>query len=80
MKRKCLSELSKGEVCRVSELNVEGAMRRRFADLGITPGVKVECVGVSPFGDPRAYLVRGKTVAIRRTGARGIIVDVDFPF
>lgn len=74
---KYLSELSCGESCTVLELQCDGGIRRRFSDLGIIRGVRIDCVGVSPMGDPVAYLVRGKTVAIRRSGARGIVVCVD---
>ena len=78
MKRKYLSELVRGERGRVAVLRCEGAIRHRFADLGIIPGAVIECIGVSPMGDPRAYLIRGKTVAIRNSGARGIVVEADF--
>ena len=74
MKKRNLSELACGECGTVVSLCCGGAIRRRFSDLGIIPGVVIRCVGTSPMGDPRAYLVRGKTVAIRRAGARGIIV------
>ena len=77
MKIKYLSELSVGERGRVLELRCDGAIRRRFSDLGIISGAVIECVGVSPMGDPMAYLIRGKTVAIRKTGARGISLEVD---
>lgn len=74
MGTKYLSELARGESCEVCALRCEGAIRRRFFDLGIIPGVRIECIGVSPLGDPGAYLVRGKTVAIRKKEARGIDV------
>jgi ferrous iron transport protein A len=80
MCRKYLSELVCGERCKVAALECGGAIRRRFSDLGIIRGVTVECVGVSPLGDPVAYLVRGKTVAIRKKEARGIAVFIDTSF
>ena len=36
------------------------------------PGTRVECVGQSPGGDPKAYLIRGAAVAIRSEDARTV--------
>lgn len=47
-------------------------MRRRLLDLGLVPGTRVECVGQSPGGDPKAYLIRGAAVAIRSEDARTV--------
>lgn len=72
--RKTLAEISVGERCEINSLSVSGAIRRRLFDLGFAPGEEVLCIGRSPFGDPRAYNVRGGTVAIRRGLARLISV------
>ena len=49
-------------------------MKKRLMDIGLIPGTAVECVGESPLGDPRAYLIRGAVIAIRRTDGREISV------
>ena len=54
---------------RLLELNTSGGMRRRLMDLGFSAGEHVECVLKSPPGDPRAYLVRGAVIALRREDA-----------
>lgn len=72
--KKNLSELSVGTRGRVAGLLTEGSMRRRFLDIGLTPGTEVVCVGISPLGDPMAFLVRGAEIAIRRADAREIIL------
>ena len=70
-KEKNLSELLPGErgtvlsVCRCE-------MQRRFMDIGLLPGTRVICLGKSPLGDPCAYYIRGKTVAIRKGDAGGV--------
>ena len=69
-----LSQLSVGERGYVSGILTGGSMRRRFLDIGLTPGTEVVCVGESPLGDPLAFLVRGAEIAIRRSDARGIIL------
>ena len=50
-------------------------MRRRLQDMGLIEGTKVECIGVSPLGDPAAYLIRGAVVALRKSDAEGIAID-----
>ncbi len=71
-RKKRLDELCVGERCRVCELLCDGNIRRRFLDVGLTPGTEVVCVGRSPLGDPSAYFVRGCEIAIRKSDARGI--------
>ena len=70
-----LDQLCVGECATVSRLLTEGSMRRRFLDVGLSPGTKVLCVGRSPFGDPSAYLVRGCEIAIRKRDAEGIVLE-----
>ena len=67
-----LDELCVGECARVEKLLCEGSIRRRFLDIGLMPGTEVTCIGKSPFGDPRAYLVRGTEIAIRKSDAHSI--------
>ena len=74
-KEKNLSELAVAESGVVYRLCYDGNMHRRFLDVGLIPGTRVVCVGKSPFGDPRAYLVRGTRIAIRNADARGIILE-----
>lgn len=72
---KRLSELCVMECAEVRSLLCEGAMRRRLLDLGIIPGTRMVCVGKSPLGDPRAYAVRGKVIAIRKRDADKVILE-----
>lgn len=71
---KNMSELAVGECGRVCFMHTLGSMRRRFLDIGLIPGTQVLCLGRSPMGDPSAYLIRGKTVAIRARDAAGVIL------
>ena len=59
--------MTPGQRAEVLELRTESRMRRRLLDLGL-----VECVGQSPGGDPKAYLIRGAAVAIRSEDARTV--------
>ena len=73
-KEKNLPELRVGEEGTVARLLSEGIVRRRFLDIGLIPGTAVRCFGRSPLGDPSAYLVRGKLIAIRKEDAEKVIL------
>ena len=73
-KGKSLALLSPGESGRVIAILCEGEMRRRLLDIGMIPGTEICCVGRSPFGDPSAYLVRGKLIAIRKEDAKRVVI------
>lgn len=69
-----LFEIEPGQSGVVTEIRTEGAMRRRFIDLGLTEGTRVVCVGRSPGGDPAAFLIRDAVIAIRSEDCAGILV------
>jgi DtxR family Mn-dependent transcriptional regulator len=53
---------------------VQGFTRRRFLDLGLTPGTPIYPELANFFGDPRAYRVRGTLIALRKDQAEMIWV------
>lgn len=53
---------------------VQGFTRRRFLDLGMTPGTKIYPELGNFFGDPRGYRVRGTLIALRKDQAAQIWV------
>ncbi len=71
-----LSQLETGSVAEVVALSeaIRGFSRRRLMDFGVTRGASVEPVLDNPFGDPRAYRVRGATIGIRMEQAEQIWV------
>lgn len=50
-------------------------MRRRLLDLGLAEHTEVMCLGQSPLGDPKAYLIRGAVIAIRAIDSRKILIS-----
>ncbi len=72
---KTLNEIMPGGFATVKEIITDGDMRRRLLDIGLIPGTRVECIGKSPGGDPKAFLVRGAVIAIRAADAAGIAVE-----
>lgn len=74
-----LNKLSVGEHCYIKSLNEKGRMFMRFTDIGLVPGTRAECVGQSPFGDPKAYLIRGAVIAIRNKDCNDILIEREEP-
>ena len=74
-KQKRLCDLELGEEGCVLSISFSGAIRRRLLDVGLTCGTRVRCVGISPLGSLRAFLIRGCEVAIRDKDASGIILE-----
>lgn len=56
---------------------IPSTMRRRLFDLGFLPGEEVKCVLISPFHDPKAYLINGNMIALRNIDARGVMVKYE---
>lgn len=71
---KTLSSLEEGCSGRVSELKINGAMRRRLQDIGLIEGTDVLCLKKSPSGDPVAYLIRGAVIALRGEDSSQVIL------
>ncbi len=71
-----LSDLKAGQGGTVRKMNTKGGMRRRLQDLGLIEGSDVECVLVSPGGDPSAYRIKGAVIAIRNEDCRDICISV----
>lgn len=75
---KRLGELSKGQAGRI--LSVGGAsspFTRRLLEMGLLEGAIVELLHEAPFGgDPVAVRVRGALVALRRSEANQIEVEL----
>ena len=68
-----LSENQRAQIIRLDEA-VQGFTRRRFLDLGLTPGTVIFPELQTFFGDPRAYRVRGTLIALRNDQAAQIWV------
>ncbi|NTU77542.1 MAG: ferrous iron transport protein A [Alphaproteobacteria bacterium] len=63
----------RGEIISLDDA-VQGFTRRRFLDLGLTPGTMIYPELGNFFGDPRAYRVRGTLIALRKDQAAQIWV------
>lgn len=64
---------ARAEIVTLDE-SVQGFTRRRFLDLGLTPGTLITPELQNFFGDPRAYRLRGTLIALRKDQAGQIWV------
>ena len=75
MKRITLSKLKPGMESVITGLLAKGGMRRRLQDLGFVEGSHVDCVGISPLGNPTAYRISGTIIALRSEDANQILIQ-----
>lgn len=68
-----IEENQEAEIIGLDE-SCQGFTRRRFLDLGMTPGTQITPVLQTAIGDPRAYRVRGTMIALRKEQASMIWV------
>ena len=70
-----LQELAFGEKGRVKEIYLDGKLRRRLQDMGLTRNAVVECLSESPSGDPRAYAICGAVIALRNRDSMQVLLE-----
>ena len=74
---KCsLCDISLGQRVIIEKIKTDFELKRRLLDIGFIKNTAVECVGISPLGDPKAFLVRGSVIALRSDDSKNITVTV----
>ncbi|MBS7606203.1 MAG: FeoA family protein [Candidatus Bathyarchaeia archaeon] len=79
-----LTELKEGETGVITAIKVGfghgrgfgHGIRKRLADMGLTPGTKITIIRSAPFNGPIEVYVRGYKIAIGRNIAERIFVEV----
>lgn len=71
-----MDKLEVGQSATVVKINTLGDMRRRFIDLGLIEGTTINCTGKSPAGDPKAFLIKGAVIAIRKEDSKTITIKI----
>ena len=69
-----LCDILPGQAVRVLSVDAPATVRRRLLELGLIDGTRVRCVGKSPCGDPRAFMIRGAVIVLRLKDTEGIAV------
>lgn len=72
-----LSNMKIGQKGIVKNLKVEGPIKRRLFDMGITPGADIIMVKRAPLGDPIEITIRGYQLSLRKSEAINIIIEVN---
>ncbi len=71
-----LKDLQKGQSAVVTDVNVTGALRQHFLDMGVIPGVPVKLVKHAPMGDPIELRLHGYELTLRLADAEKIGVSL----
>ena len=72
MKVENLSQLPLNKNGKIYKIECDEGIKRRLLDMGLVKGTNIVPILVSPSGDPRAFLVRGTIIAIRKEDAKDI--------
>ena len=75
MKMISLNDLKMEEEGIIQEIKCKDNIKRRLLDLGLIEGTAVKLILISPFKDPKAYDVRGTTIALRKEDAEKIFIS-----
>ncbi|MDO4281574.1 MAG: ferrous iron transport protein A [Peptococcaceae bacterium] len=75
MAKRTLKELSPGQTAKITQIDAEGALKRRLMDMGLTRGSTVTFHKVAPLGDPIQITIRGYELSIRKDEAEHVIVE-----
>jgi len=72
-----LSSLSENETAKIIGISKEcrGENRRRLLDLGFVKGADISIDLLSPLQNPKAYLIKGTSIALRNSQASHILIQ-----
>ncbi len=73
---KLLSDLKKGDQAEIVNFVDDGPLSQRLAEMGVTPGEKVEIIRFAPLGDPIEIKIRGYNLSLRKEEADLIKVSM----
>ena len=74
---KTLKEFTVGESGVVKKVTVDGRIRRRLFDMGVTPGAEIVMKKVAPLGDPIEVTLRGYELSLRKSEAECVSMEVE---
>ena len=72
MKIENLNQLPLNKSGKINKIECGEGIKRRLLDMGLVKGTEITPILISPSGDPRAFLVRGTIIAIRKEDAKDI--------
>ena len=69
-----LDEIKLNEKAIIKKVECQGNIKRRLLDLGFIKGTEITPILISPSKDPRAFYIRGSTIALRKEEAKNVLV------
>lgn len=69
-----LSDLQVGDLAEIKRVGAVGAIKRRFLEMGVTPGARLKVERLAPLGDPIEIVLLGYHLSLRMSEAAEIEV------
>jgi DtxR family Mn-dependent transcriptional regulator len=70
-----LNELKPGQKGKILKIKGRGELKKRFLDMGATPGALVEVERIAPLGDPIDIKLKGYHLSLRKEEAARITIE-----
>ncbi len=71
---KTLNKMKPGDKAIIFKISGEGALKKKFLDMGVLPGTTMEIIRVAPLGDPVEIKIKGYNLTLRKEEAASIQV------
>ena len=71
-----LDQVNAGGQARVVSISGSGRISKRLMEMGVVPGIVITVVKSAPFGDPVQIRLLGYSMAVRRSEAQAVTVEV----
>ena len=73
-----LDKLPLNKTAIIDNININNEnLKRRLSDLGLIKNTIIKSLYKSPLNDPKAYLIRGSVIALRKDDTKNIYVITD---
>lgn len=70
-----LNALKEGDTGIIKKVLGDGAVKKRYVEMGITIGQAVKVLKVAPLGDPIEVEIRKYRLSLRRSEAENILIE-----
>ena len=71
-----LADAKVGQSGRVLQVEGMDDVAIRLLEMGLTPGVEFELIGVAPLGDPIEIAIRGYRLSLRKSEAARVTIEL----
>ncbi len=72
-----LSNLKLNEEAFIKNIKLDKKIKNRLNDLGFTKKTKIKCILKSPLNEPKAYLIKGAIISLRKDVTKNIICEME---